>query len=115
MSDVLDLLLGAISFVVGGGISRFLESQEGWVDWHPFVPAWVPLFGGKPAPFLKSLAVFLIVGAVLLLLIIPYQFLPVLVPQLSQEWQGVFVMFFGALGAYVRHQTSTLARLREES
>lgn len=114
MDNILSGILAIIAFMVGGGISRWLDSQLWWSSWHPVAPKWVPLLGGYPIPFFKSIIAFLFVAVPMLGLVTVYQLGPDAFSALPDWAQGIVVMFAAVLGAYVRNQTSAVNRLRNQ-
>lgn len=107
LDDILLSIMALIGFIVGGGISRVLDGIPQWESWHPQL-------GGQPAPFVKSIAAFVVVAVVLLALVSAYQLLPVLMPQLSPDLQSIIILFAAVLGAYIKKQNGQNAALRKE-
>lgn len=108
MTDViLPLLNAVISFVIGGGVSRLLDAFTPWKDWHP-------TFQGKDAPFIKSIAAFLLTAFASLALAFLYQELPNVFPKLPTDLQNVIVLFFSIVGAFIKHGTVTAANLKAQ-
>lgn len=107
MDNIIAGILALLAFIVGGGISKALDQWPVWGNWHPY------LFG-SPAPFIKSAAAFLIVAVLILALVTVYQLLPQYWDTLPKDVQAIIVLFAAALGAFIRNETSTTAKLRAE-
>lgn len=105
LDDILAGIMALVAFTVGGGISRALDGIQLWADWHPTI-------NGKPSPFVKSWAAFLIVALVLLVLVSAYQLLPKVFAELSPDMQSIVILFAGVLGAFIKNQNSQNARLK---
>ena len=107
MDNILSGVLAVIAFVVGGLISRWLDAWPVWANWHPF------LFG-QPAPFVKSVGAFFLVAVILLVLVTIYQLGPGWYSRLTPDEQAILVMWAAVLGAFIRNQTSAMAKLKAQ-
>lgn len=105
MDIILQAINALISFVIGGGISKSLDAIPQWKDWHP-------TFRGQPAPFLKSVAVFIITSVFISILATLYQLLPNLFPKLPADEQAIIVNIFSIIGAYIRFVGSQTTALK---